>query len=55
MIYSQTPIHNGVVRVSGEADGDCSMLTFLVICHAMCPFFMSSSSSSFLVVPEALP
>lgn len=29
MIYSQTPIHNGLVRVSIKADGDSAALTFL--------------------------
>lgn len=29
MIYSQTPLHNGLVRVSIKADGDYATLTFL--------------------------
>lgn len=29
MIYSQTPLHNGLVRVSIKADGDGATLTFL--------------------------
>ena len=29
MIYSQTPLHNGPVRVSIKADGDGATLTFL--------------------------
>lgn len=29
MIYSQTPLHNGLVRVSIRADGDGATLTFL--------------------------
>lgn len=29
MIYSQTPLHNGLERVSVKADGDSVMLTFL--------------------------
>lgn len=28
MIYSQTPLHNGLVRVSIKAEGDSVMLTF---------------------------
>ncbi len=31
MIYSQTPLHNGLVRVSIKADGDGATLTFLDI------------------------
>lgn len=29
MIYSQTPLHNGPVRVSIKTDGDCAMLILL--------------------------
>lgn len=29
MIYSQTPIHNGLVRVSIKEDGDGAALTFI--------------------------
>lgn len=28
-MYFQTPLHNGLVRVSIKADGDTAMLTFL--------------------------
>ena len=51
MIYSQTPLHNGLERVSIKADGDGVMLTFLdtLWSAVLSVSFISSVSSSFFI------